>query len=363
MGNINNSEDAFSINITLIGNNVSSLKKWISQIEPEYYIKKCWKFNFFDEEINLREQVNSYFRRLTKMKDNLSNDIKDCLLVKLKNSSLRPINYIIEKVNSLGQKYYMPLILFLIEDYSEQTKIEIDCDKYKNIDLRLIMFTKYIQNSKEYVNEYINPILLRFCSIHNELGEKFTFRDGDKSIDYDLIEYYYSFNINIACIGRFRQGKSTGVNSILKEYKAKEIDIVYHQTKNLALYQVKNEPIRILDTPGFGDEKTVEYTLNLLKECRNKYKKLKDNIHIFLYFINYLEKGCFSSFEYPIIEELCQHEDSKIIYVFTHSIPNLDENKKYLKIKNINDDLQNITKNKRISSETEIGVVICPKLC
>jgi GTP-binding protein EngB required for normal cell division len=89
------------------------------------------------------------------------------------------------------------------------------------------------------------------CSIHNELGDRFTYKKGDDLEDFDLIETYYPFNINIACVGRFGQGKSAGVNAILQEYKAKESSKGCSQTKELTFYQVTNQPIKLLDIPGF----------------------------------------------------------------------------------------------------------------
>ena len=68
----------------------------------------------------------------------------------------------------------------------------------------------------------MKSLLIRCFSIHNELGDSFSIGEGKNVIDYDLNERYYPFNINICCIGRFGQGKSTGVNVLLNQYKAKE---------------------------------------------------------------------------------------------------------------------------------------------
>ena len=97
----------------------------------------------------------------------------------------------------------------------------------------------------------IIPIVLRFCSIHNELGDVFGVEEGKNEQKIDLIERAFPFNLNIACIGRLGQGKSTGVNQILGEYRAKESSKGCSQSKNITFYQVKNKPIRILDVPGF----------------------------------------------------------------------------------------------------------------
>ena len=186
------------------------------------------------------------------------------------------------------------------------------------------MITKY---DEENPND-IEPLLLKFCSIHNELGDRFTVGEGENAEDYDLIEHYYPFNINIACIGRFGQGKSAGVNAILNEYKAKESSKGSSQTKDLTFYQVRNQPIRLLDIPGFEDTESVKKVIQKFQQCGEKINKIKDNLHIILYFLNYAEDRTFSNLELPILEETCKHQKSKVIYVITHSDPNMDEEEK-----------------------------------
>jgi len=170
------------------------------------------------------------------------------------------------------------------------------------------MITKY---DEENPNN-IEPLLLRFCSIHNELGDRFTIGEGNNAEDYDLIEHYYPFNINIAYKGRFGQGKSTGVNAILNEYKAKESSKGSSQTKELTFYQVKNQPIRLLDIPGFEDIETVNQAIEKFQLCGERINKIKDNLHIILYFLNYLEDRTFMNLEVPILEEICKHKNSKV---------------------------------------------------
>ena len=273
-------------------------------------------------------------------------------MVKIKNVFDPEVTLIEEKVNSLGQTQYMPIVLFLLDNnFSSDIKLSIDNIKYKRIDPRLIMLTKYNENNTANVE----ALLLRFCSIHNELGDRFTVGSGDKAEDYDLIDLYFPFNINIACIGRFGQGKSTGVNAILREYKAKESTKGSSQTKELTFYQVYGQPIRLLDIPGFEDTETVKKAVEKFQKCGEKINKIKDNLHIVLYFLNYSESRAFAGMEFPMLEEFCKHRSSKIIYVITHSNPNMDEVDKEEKIDNINDGLQNLTKNKSIYNESQPG--------
>ena len=351
MGNENNSpKKAFEMHIQLVGEGLSKFLQSISNAKKKNSIQNYWKFNY-EKNLDIYSQINSYFEKLKQIKNGLDKTIclKECLLVRIKNIFDPEVNLIIEKVNSLGQIQYMPIVLFLLENnFSTDIKFSIDEKKYKRVEPRLIIITKYDEENPDN----IEPLLLRFCSIHNELGDRFTIGEGDNKEDYDLIERYYPFNINIACIGRFGQGKSTGVNTILNEYKAKESAKGSSQTKELTFYQIKNQPIRLLDIPGFEDTDTVKKAVKKFQQCGEKINKIKDNLHIILYFLNYVEQRAFANLELPILEEVCNHKNSKIIYVITHSNPNMDEQDKEEKIDNINDGLQNVTKDSEIHNET-----------
>ena len=350
MGNDNSIQKAFEMNIQLIGENLKNYKDSISETKNKNSIQNFWKFNY-DDNLDVHSQINKYFDKLQQIKSSSDKTIclKECLLVRIQNIFDPQVALIISKVNALGQIQYMPIVLFLLENnFSTNIKLSLDEKVYKRIEPRLIMITKYDEKNPKN----IEPLLLRFCSIHNELGDRFTIGEGDKREDYDLIDHYYPFNINIACIGRFGQGKSTGVNVILNEYKAKESAKGSSQTKELTFYQVKNQPIRLLDIPGFEDTETVKKAVQKFEQCGEKINKIKDNLHIILYFLNYNENRSFANLELPILEEVCNHKNSKVIYVVTHANPNMDDENKEEKIDNINEGLQNITINSKIHNET-----------
>lgn len=256
------------------------------------------------------------------------------------------VNYIVEKINKLESYQYMPLVLILTTEKSYDKNF-IDTNKYINVDPRLFFVEKYTENPIIIENKIV-PKVLRFCSIHNELGDVFSL-DKDKKNEqkFDLIENAFPFNINIACIGRFGQGKSTGVNQILGEYKAKESNKGCSQTKNITFYQVNNKPIRILDVPGFESTKTVQDAVEKFNKYRIKLNKLRDNIYIILYFLNFTETRAFMELEYPILEEIIKHKSAQIIYVITHSksIKPKNRNKIYDRI---NSGIQGVTRSKSL---------------
>ena len=116
---------------------------------------------------------------------------------------------------------------------------------------------------------------------------------GKDEEDYNLIKNYFSFNVNIAYLGRFGQEKSTGVNNILQEYKSKESSTGSSQTKHLTFYQQTNYRIKIFDIPGFEKEEHFQKAIEKFRLFGEKISKIKDNLYIILYFINFIETRTF----------------------------------------------------------------------
>ena len=321
MGNEQNN-DSFYMHIQIIGENMNNFEENIKATKKYKTIKEYWKFENIYNNLSLNEQIDKYFEYLQREKEKNIN-MRESLIMKVNKLNNKIIDDFLEKMNNLDETYYMPLVLILYEE-EIQEEFKIDEDLYDNIDQRLIFIEKY-NDDYYYIEEKIEPKLLRFCSIHNELGDRIHIKEKE---DYDLIDNYFPFNINIACVGRFGQGKSAGVNAILNEYKAKESSKGSSQTKYLTYYQVSNQPIRVLDIPGFENEKTVEQAIKEFRLCGEEINKLKDNLHIILYFLNHQDKRAFGKLEVPFLEEIFKHKSSKIIYVITHSTPNANNNQK-----------------------------------
>lgn len=219
---------------------------------------------------------------------------------------------------------------------------------YAQIDPRLIFVTNYTEN-KTIFEEEIAPLLLRFCSIHNELGDEFSIKEGINEESFDLTEEYYPKNLNIISIGKVGVGKSTGINEILQEYKTKEINKGFSLPKKIAIYQVNSLPIKILSLPGIESENNVQSLIEKLKSY-----KIKNKIHIILYFLNFEDKRFFNELEYPIIKEISLYKSTKILYLITHSPKNLEESDKIKVFDRINTGIQEITKNKIISDKIKM---------
>ena len=118
---------------------------------------------------------------------------------------------------------------------------------------------------------------------------------------------------------------------------------------------MEQRPIRILDIPGFEGDKSVKEALEKFKECGKTINRIKQCIHIILYFLNYSKvkhTRSFGELEYPMFEEITKHKSSRLIYVITRSKKDLNEKNKKQIYDKINSGLRG-TKNQCILNNME----------
>ena len=331
-------KDNFYMHVKIIGDNTDSFHDNLNNSEYLKSIKKFWEIDPIDNNDNLKK-INDYFdglNELIKKEDKRSENLRECLIVQVKNTLSKEINIIVQQMDNLTETYKMPFVLLLTTEKCEKN-LNIDKEKYEYIDPRLIFIKDYTEDKSLFEKE-IAPLLVRFCSIHNDLGDRFVI--GDKAEDtYDLVETVYPFYLNIACIGTTGQGKSTGVNELLNNYKAKESNKGCSQTKKLSYYQIEHRPIKILDIPGFQEEKSLKKALEEFKEYQKAMDMMNQCIHIILYFFNYEKvkrSRSFEELEYLMFEEITKHKSSRLIYVITRSKKNLNEKNKKIIFEKIN---------------------------
>ena len=345
MGNGNdleNNENKYYMSVNLIGKSMKNLLTSISGLnyssKTSGRLTKVSIFDYWDyfylPELNFISQVNEITEKFSKMKGELLLHFSECLIVHVTDLNCPKIDYILEKVNKINRAQYIPMILFLSDDFNENDinflniKMKVYREiitRYNNLDKRMIYFEKFeddIQDEEKM--KKIRNILIRFCSYFNELSDRFSIGKGDKEIFYDLTEDNFPFTINIGCIGRFGKGKSTGVNFILGEKKAKENRSGTSVTSKINFYHVPHFPIKVYDIPGFENEDTILNTVEKFKELNKEINKLKDQLHIILYFIKSTDERMFSEMEYHIFKQISKHEDTRIIFVLTHSSSKTD---------------------------------------
>ena len=327
-----NNPFSYYIHIQLIGNNMTNFLKLISgndkpskakiNFSEIQTIEECWDFDYSSNK-DASEQIEEYFNILiNKINYEERKELRECLIVRVNNSLDKNIITIFENMNNLKKSYLMPIVLFLTNEKDKQI---IPNEKYKNINHNLITSKLYSEDIKYYTNDgIIKKLLLRFCSYYNDLGDTISMRVGDNVIDYNLNNKTFPLNFNICCVGRFGQGKSTGINEILNEYKAKETIKTLAEHKYAALYSQSNYPLRILEVPGYDCSLTIKSSIDIIKFYNNKLSILNERIHCFLYFLEYSSLG-FMDMEKSLLFEILKIKDAKIIYVITNSPSDLDE--------------------------------------
>ena len=361
MGNKNgvNIENKYYMSVNFIGESFQNLLTTISGLnyssKSSLRSQKKTIFDFWDyfytPELNFISQVKEIEEKFNIMKDDLILNFSECLIIHIKDLNSPKIDIILDKMDKLNRRHYIPPILFLSDYFEEndqnfiKTKFKVYkniISRYKNIDKRMIYFEKFVDENNEEKLKKIKNILLRFCSYFNELGDRFSIGEGDKEICYDLTEENFPFTINIACIGRFGKGKSTGTNFLIGEKRAKENKSGTSVTSKINFYHVPHFPIKIYDIPGFENEQTIINTVEQFQILNKEINKLRDQLHIILYFIKSSDERMFTEMEYKIFKQIIQIEDIRIIYILTYSTQKTDHKEL---IDMINTGIKSVTEN------------------
>ncbi len=310
----------YNLNINLISNIREDGEKILNFFRRKIEKTEIEKiFDYWNWEFNLNQsfdtQVDIIIKKFIAFKDGDEYESipKECLIV-ISNESQAEL--ILKKINDeINEKDFMPLTLFLYKEKKFNINIE---KKYPNIDPRII-FIENLDNLDYFPdgNEFnpIQMILMRFCSIYNELGERFHIGEKNNIRTYELTKNSFSFYLNIFCLGKIRQGKSTTVNCILNELKARESLGGTSQTNKITYYEVENYPIKIYDLPGFQDKESINKAVEKMKELNVEIESLKQKFHIILYILNNKSIDKFQDNEFLIFRELLNHKEAKIIYI------------------------------------------------
>ena len=205
MGN-SSTKLTFDMCIYFIGDNIKEFHQLMEEIKQDKKkLESNWSFECYDDsQTGYKELIKKYLSFLLEIKENENKDpqkLKQVLIIEVKNDlDQEKILYLIKKLNKIKNTSYNPFILFLFNNYDYSTNIEslnIEWETYPFIDPRTIFIGPFItKRTKNYYQLYeskIQKILFRFCSIHNELGDRFTIGEKNNKEDIDLIEKYFPF--------------------------------------------------------------------------------------------------------------------------------------------------------------------------
>ena len=151
----------------------------------------------------------------------------------------------------------------------------------------------------------IKKNIFKIYSFFFEKGDEFEFEDRKIKLYKKPKEIL--FYINILTLGRTQVGKSTFINTLLKEKKAREGGEASSVTRKQISYHVDNIPLIINDIEGFTGEDTIKkVTNNILLMQKDLGEK---EIHLVIYIIDYYSPTYFNENEYSIFEQLASKDD------------------------------------------------------
>ncbi len=334
-------------NICIIGEDIESIKNKLNlnknKDENSNKLENLWNIISYEINDNNNNEYKLLVENEDKLFDNILNNIEN-----IKKNSIYDVNKIfsftiihylnkiesqIKNLEKMFEKiivkfkddfYYQPFIIILVNNEPDKQKIENFLNNKKlleGIDKRKI--SNFIKEDSSNIIKKLNKIFFYFFG----LGDKFEINNKE----YKLFSPNKDLNpINILVLGKEQNGKSTFINSLLMELRAKEGN-GSKETKDFTTYHLDGIPLLINDIEGFSGEKTINQVVNKIE---NMQKNLfEQEIHLVIYIISYESSSFFSENEYLIFKQLVKYlHDTQFLFVCTKAKKN-DEDNKIQKIK------------------------------
>ena len=279
-----------------------------------------WEYFIFDK----ITEDNNEFISYKIGQDFLNKEFYDIIVVTVKSLlDEKSILFFKHFQNFSNQKSKQPFILFITKD-EQEPKVETLFNLIKNeyFDKRTIYALKYPSLINGNENKSILELICKFRNYYHEEGDSF------QSFSEDIATNY---KFNILVCGRAGTGKSSFINNLLGERKAKEGEGL-SVTHKIVTYTLKDFPIIISDTPGFENDETVKEVKILLDKYNKKLIDARKKVNLILYFFPYSERSILNM-ELPILESLIEYK-TEILFVMNFVTEPI-EKKHYIRIKEI----------------------------
>lgn len=278
-----------------------------------------------------------------------SQQFKEIYIIKNDGISQDNINELFDKLNDIldeSGEYYHPFIIFLTKE-----EISVNNQDYYNLDLKKISFLLY--SEEQFPLSDLIFKLIQIFSYYNELGDEFEINGYPY---YSITDYNnYPTYLNILIMGRSQSGKSTFINLLLDEKRAKEGGNNCGCSQKPQKYKILNYPIRLYDTIGFGDDdKNIKEFINYFKKMDDQMNLLKEKIHLVLYFIDGGAGNKISKKEKILLKEIQKRNLMTFFIVTKFNHDPKKNNKKYNnELKKIYKSLTSLVGNNYVSSDEE----------
>ena len=294
-----------------------------------------------------------------------SNDI-DWLFIEFKNNNFNAMienafNFISENFNNKNVDGESVIIVFLKKDNNEELDLISYFEKKSNLKRPRLFFIsndKTIDFYKKFIEE--NELnfdgkdiqLIKEEEFENQIMDKlmdcykYYYQIGDDEIilpkiNENNIEFNLKYTVNIFVTGKPGTGKSTLINLLLNEKKAKE-STGKNTTNKIIKFIKKNSSLAFYDTPGFVSGDDIDETIKLLKEKVKEMDMYKEKIHGILYLLNSTLVRTMDDNEIDFIKFLLGY-NIPIFFVLNFSNPNKKKSQLFLKrfLEEINNSINN----------------------
>ena len=324
-------------NILLTNNKINFFEKKI-----KYNIKKSndndWLFIEFENNNNFNAMIKNAFNYISYNFYNKNVDGESVIVVFLKkenNEELDLISYF-EKESNLKR----PRLLFISNDKSINFYTKYIEENELNFDDKDIQILK----EEEFENQLMDKLLDCY---------KYYYQIGDDEIILpkvhdNNIEFNLKYTVNIFVTGKPGTGKSTLINLLLNEKKARESS-GKNTTNKIIKFIKKNTCLAFYDTPGFVSGNDVDETIKLLKGKVKEMDLYKEKIHGILYLLNSNLVRTMDDNEIDFIKFLLNY-DIPIFFILNFSNPKKKKSQLFLKrfLEEINNSITNFQFSKYI---------------
>jgi hypothetical protein len=218
-------------NICLIGKNVEQIKDELGLVQGENKIENLWNIISYE-----KKDKNDMDSIINKLIDSIKKNIEDSGYSKkiFSYTIIYSLEDYTEEIDCLKKMFtkivkispsffYQPFFIFLAKDENDKNEFSkfINGDDFEKIGIDKRNISCFISplNHKNDL-EMIKRKILKIFAYFYESGDEFQFRNKPYILYNKNNEDLYSFNI--LTLGKTQVGKSTFINSFLKEKKAKE---------------------------------------------------------------------------------------------------------------------------------------------
>ena len=290
----------------------SSIKIDILENKIDYQLRKSKNLDWLFIELgsnDFNKMIENTYNFITYNYNNKNIDGESVIIVFLKKENNDEVNLIsfFEKKSKLKR----PKLLFISNDKNIDFYSKYIIDNKLEYDKRDIEILK-----EEELNIQLNEKLINYYKYYNQIGDDEII---NSKINSNNIEINLPFTLNFFVTGKPGSGKSTLINLLLNEKRAKETT-GKNTTNKIIKFNKRNSSLSFYDTPGFISGNDVDSTIKIIKSKVQQMDIYKEKIHGILYVLNSRLVRTIDENEIDFINFLLSYE-IPIFFVLNFSSP------------------------------------------